>query len=64
MMLETSWYIYNEQGILDGKAGKVEGAEEATVKVSFGKFIRMPTRALNAEDEFFKGINYRGKFTH
>ena len=53
--------FYNEQGILDGRVGKVEGVEEATGKSIFGKIIRSPTRALNAEDEFFKGINYRGK---
>ena len=53
--------FYNEQGILDGKVGKVEGVEESTGKNIFGKIIRSPTRALNAEDEFFKGINYRAK---
>ena len=26
-----------------------------------GKVIRTPTRFLNAEDEFFKQINYRAK---
>ncbi len=53
--------FYNEQGILDGRVGKVEGVEEATGKSIWGKIIRSPTRALNAEDEFFKGINYRAK---
>jgi hypothetical protein len=51
----------NSEGILDGKVGKVEGVEEATGKSIFGKIIRFPTRALNASDELFKGINYRGK---
>ena len=58
----------NEQGILDGKVGKVEGVHRATDifnipirGMKFGNYIRTATRALNAEDEFFKQINYRAK---
>ena len=35
------------------------GGTEATDKL--GRFVRIPTKFLNAEDEFFRQINYRAK---
>ena len=59
----TKLAFKNEQGILDGRVGKVEGVEKATDVLTkpVGKGVRVFTRALNAEDEFFKQMNYRAK---
>ena len=50
--------------ILEGSGG-MSKVDTATTKATgsgwFGETIRLPSRALNAGDEVFKQINYRGK---
>lgn len=41
------------------KDGDVTASWELMIN-GFGKFVRMPSRFLMAEDEFFKQLNYRG----
>lgn len=55
-----------KQGWRTGEAadfvGKVEtNMQKAIPNWAGGEFIRMPTRALTAEDEFFKGVSRRGQ---
>ena len=50
-----------EQGILDSGLQKSEGLGKTTGTGKVGNFLRVSTRALNAEDEFFKQMNYRAK---
>ena len=46
----------------DVAAGKIDTALNKSIPDSFGgKWIRMPSRFLNATDEWFKQINYRAK---
>jgi endonuclease YncB( thermonuclease family) len=40
---------------------KVEGAEDAAISGLKGKVIRLPTRALSSEDEFFKAVARRSE---
>lgn len=47
-------------GVLVPGVNKVDLPENA-IGGKFGEAVRMPTRFLTAEDEFFKGINYVGK---
>ena len=61
VMKYTKMAFKNENGILDGGMGKVEGVNQATGTGVTGNVIRFSTRALNAEDEFFKQMNYRAK---
>ena len=47
-------------GILVSGAGKLDNPLKS-IEGGKGTFIRTPTRFLNAEDEFFKQINYRAR---
>ena len=46
----------------DAGASKLDTATEKAIKnETAGFFVRLPSRFLNASDEFFKQINYRAK---
>ena len=53
----------NEDTVIGGASGrtKLDTPLKATGDGTVGKFIRTPSRFLNAEDEFFKQIYYRAK---
>ena len=53
----------NEDTVIGGASGrtKLDTPLRATGEGNVGKFIRLSSRFLNAEDEFFKQISYRAK---
>jgi len=53
--------LKNEEVALDPLRTTVETANMKAIPGPLGTFIRLPTRALLVEDEFFKHINYRAK---
>lgn len=48
-----------EEGI--GAEGKIEAGRQKAIPGTLGKVIRVPGRALTAEDTFFKVLNYAGE---
>ena len=54
---QTGELILEQQGF----GSKLDTATNKAVGGKLGEFIRLPSRALNAGDEFFKQINYRSK---
>lgn len=53
------WAYQNE--LSTEGVSKIEVAHPQAIKGKLGRFIRIPGRALTAEDEFFKAVNYQAE---
>lgn len=56
----TAWRVFVDEGAV-GSSGKVELTHRAAIKGPLGYAVRMPGRALEASDQWFKAINYGGE---
>ena len=62
VMTYTKLAFKNEDTVISGRGGRTKiDTPQKAVGGKLGVLIRYPTRFLNAEDEFFKQINGRGK---
>ena len=59
-MTYTKLAFKNEDTIISGRGGRTKiDTPQKAVGGKLGAIVRTPTRFLNAEDEFFKQIQYR-----